>query len=407
MKKIFLVLLVCSIQVFSQNYFPLHMGNSYQYLVSYSHWFPSLGEYRSKATENITITRDTVVNNLHYYYLLNNFMRYDSLTKKVYILCNSQDTFLIDLSGTSQFNTNTCFINSQYPSGILQNNFTLFGNNVPAIGLYGGDGNTNNNYYWAPGYGIVSNEIHYVDGSTTFNKLLNEAIVFNNGSFIHSKYNYAPSFTVKNQRIQNGIFNLMLYISHPLSDTMLTYKFDYIDTTYLAGYYKKNNDIVPLDTLIFSNIDALLYNINVPLDTSMLNSGYIFYYKAIAKDKGLIPVYASYPDTGFCNINTTSVGKETQLISNYILSQNYPNPFNPSTTIRFTVPSESNVNITVYNSLGSMVKELVKERKSTGDYEVKFDGAGLASGVYFVTLKAASADGKDSFVQTKKMILMK
>jgi hypothetical protein len=87
--------------------------------------------------------------------------------------------------------------------------------------------------------------------------------------------------------------------------------------------------------------------------------------------------------------------------SQFILAQNYPNPFNPYTTIRFQVPNSSFVNLKVYDILGNEVATLVNEEKSTGSYEVEFDASGLSSGIYFYKLQAGS------FVETKKMILMK
>ncbi|MBE0570752.1 MAG: T9SS type A sorting domain-containing protein [Ignavibacteriaceae bacterium] len=96
-------------------------------------------------------------------------------------------------------------------------------------------------------------------------------------------------------------------------------------------------------------------------------------------------------------------------ISAFELYQNYPNPFNPSTSIRFTISSvlasetkqSQLVTLKIYGVLGNEVATLVNEQKPAGSYEVKFDAAGLSSGMYFYTL----ANG--SFVETKKMILLK
>ncbi len=75
---------------------------------------------------------------------------------------------------------------------------------------------------------------------------------------------------------------------------------------------------------------------------------------------------------------------------NYTLDQNYPNPFNPSTTIRYEIPVSQQgfvpVKITVYNSLGQEVAVLVNEEKPAGTYEVKFEIAGLSSGIYYYKL---------------------
>ena len=85
----------------------------------------------------------------------------------------------------------------------------------------------------------------------------------------------------------------------------------------------------------------------------------------------------------------------------YALEQNFPNPFNPTTTIKFSIPKEVQVNLVIYDILGEKVKELKNEVMKPGYYEVNFDAISLASGVYFYRLKAGD------FVQTKKMLLMK
>jgi beta-glucanase (GH16 family) len=85
----------------------------------------------------------------------------------------------------------------------------------------------------------------------------------------------------------------------------------------------------------------------------------------------------------------------------YELDFAYPNPFNPSTSITYYLPKESHVQIEVFNTLGQKVKTLVRKMQSAGKYSVIFDARDLASGVYIYRLKAGS------FVETKKMVLMK
>jgi hypothetical protein len=96
------------------------------------------------------------------------------------------------------------------------------------------------------------------------------------------------------------------------------------------------------------------------------------------------------------NNNTPSA-----LPSEFNLIQNYPNPFNPATTIRFSIPENSNVSIKVYDITGSEVAELINNEMNAGTHEVNFDASNLASGTYIYVLTA-----KD-FVQTKKMQLLK
>jgi hypothetical protein len=83
------------------------------------------------------------------------------------------------------------------------------------------------------------------------------------------------------------------------------------------------------------------------------------------------------------------------------LTQNYPNPFNPSTTIRFSVAQPAPTTLRIYDLLGREVAQLVNERKEPGNYEVRFDASGLASGMYISQFTSGTV------TQTKKMILMR
>jgi len=85
----------------------------------------------------------------------------------------------------------------------------------------------------------------------------------------------------------------------------------------------------------------------------------------------------------------------------YNLEQNYPNPFNPSTTIKFAVTKESNVNLSIYNVLGELVTTLVNEQLKTGYHLYEFNASDLASGVYLYRIIAGD------FVETKKMVLLR
>ena len=81
-------------------------------------------------------------------------------------------------------------------------------------------------------------------------------------------------------------------------------------------------------------------------------------------------------------------GREDATPVEFRLHQNHPNPFNPSTTIRYELPVRSVVELTVHNTLGQRVATLVEGEMEAGYHEAVFDASGLASGVYFYTLKA-------------------
>jgi hypothetical protein len=101
----------------------------------------------------------------------------------------------------------------------------------------------------------------------------------------------------------------------------------------------------------------------------------------------------------------TSVEQASKAVpTHFNISQNYPNPFNPTTTIRYTIPSgmpHSAALLRVFDILGREVAVLVNEEKSAGTYQVDWNAAKMATGIYFYQLKA----GTD--IQTKSMILLK
>jgi len=90
----------------------------------------------------------------------------------------------------------------------------------------------------------------------------------------------------------------------------------------------------------------------------------------------------------------------------FTLSGNYPNPFNPTTTISFSIPSDGNVELIVYNIRGQKVKTLISGTQPTGVYNVTWNGKdendrSVSSGVYLYKLRSS---GKTA---VKKMLLLK
>ena len=88
------------------------------------------------------------------------------------------------------------------------------------------------------------------------------------------------------------------------------------------------------------------------------------------------------------------------------VNQNYPNPFNPFTTLRYDLPKDEFVSITIYDLLGNVINNLVNNNQSSGYRSVQWNaknnqGQPVAAGVYFYSIEAGE------FRQTKKMILLK
>jgi hypothetical protein len=108
---------------------------------------------------------------------------------------------------------------------------------------------------------------------------------------------------------------------------------------------------------------------------------------------------------------TLSVDQTEGAPTEFRLGQNYPNPFNPITTIAYQLSSDAAVNVTVFNLLGQEVKTLVHTNQSSGYYTVQWNGTDqnnktVSSGVYLYKIIAQSA-GKNVFISTKKMLLLK
>ena len=102
------------------------------------------------------------------------------------------------------------------------------------------------------------------------------------------------------------------------------------------------------------------------------------------------------------NDYVTSVTLASENIpDSYKLAQNYPNPFNPSTTIGFSIPEESFVELKVFDVLGNEVATLAKDNYAAGTYKTNFNGGNYPSGIYLARITAGS------FIQTRKMMLLK
>ena len=97
---------------------------------------------------------------------------------------------------------------------------------------------------------------------------------------------------------------------------------------------------------------------------------------------------------------------EASIPETFALDQNYPNPFNPVTTITFSLPVPSHVNLSVYNVLGQKVITLEKGWVNTGNHQTLWNGRdaqgnAVSSGLYFYSLEA------ENFRQVKKMLFLK
>jgi hypothetical protein len=85
----------------------------------------------------------------------------------------------------------------------------------------------------------------------------------------------------------------------------------------------------------------------------------------------------------------------------FALEQNYPNPFNPATTIGYSLPKSSEVDLAVYDVSGKLAAVLVRGTQTAGAHKIVWEAAGMASGMYFVKMRAGD------FQATRKILLLR
>jgi hypothetical protein len=184
----------------------------------------------------------------------------------------------------------------------------------------------------------------------------------------------------------------------PNTESDLSHYFVYKDVTsgFVPNIYNLVASILK-DSSVFRDHDFVL--------------GETYYYRISAWDT--MGHRSEYSDE--LKVEATSVGEyveEDNRPPMYQLSQNYPNPFNSETVIWYYLPDvgyqPAEVEVTIYNLLGKLVRTLVKTRQYPGEHKVTWDGKDdlgkeVASGIYFYRLKVSGLE----LVKPKKMVLLR
>lgn len=298
-------------------------------------------------------------------------------------------------------------LNTIYVLSIASYGDTIFAGTESYGGIYVSTNNGNNWRIASNGMTGISTRKIVIDGEKIFAGCENGGVFLstNNGTNWKSINNGLLSTSIWSLEISNGnlyagtldlgIFKSSNYgvswnsISNGISSEIITAisasdniiiagtyeKGIFLSTDYGESWIKKNQGLWRDDYRIYS---LLIYNNHIY--SGVLN--FSLWKRSISDI-----------------VNIQSVSSE--IPENYYLYQNYPNPFNPETKIKFNIPQNNFVNLSVYDLLGQKVKVLVNENLSPGTYEFSFDGLNLPSGVYFYKLDVGN------FTQTKKMTLIK
>ena len=232
----------------------------------------------------------------------------------------------------------------------------------------------------------VSYFVHENNSSFVNYSSLNE-IVFSNETIVHNngyQQNYSHS-------VLHGNFIHIAWIEHGLGNPDIFYGVMEIGNDELVNIRRVNQDstsgeVTQKDpTLLWAN-----------------NSLFCFWSDGRS---GLYQVYLSKAtlDTQTVNIGYANSGILPDSISLYSA---YPNPFNPTTTLRYDLPEDAQVNITIYDMMGRQVSTLVSSQQSAGYKSVQWNannsaGQPVSAGVYLYQIRAGE------FVQTRKMVLLK
>jgi hypothetical protein len=168
-----------------------------------------------------------------------------------------------------------------------------------------------------------------------------------------------------------------------------------------GSYTNANGDACDINFNIYYDpflVDTLNSDFSLKAESNCIDAGNSIIYDKFFKDTdGTIPEIGSY----FFEQKPTSVIDLEYSNTPALLLQNYPNPFYSTTSIRYHLNSNSHVQIIIYDISGRILKTLVNQSQTEGEYSVSFDASGLERGIYIFKLRA------DSFEQSHKMLLLR
>lgn len=233
-----------------------------------------------------------------------------------------------------------------------------------------------------------TNQTQYYDGNYTFIKFLNSSTGFAGSSGSNPWVGVLWKTTNGGALWYNTYYDYSMYPTsinfNPNNNIILTFS-GYVNSEYV-GKIMLSTDMGINWSIVYNTSGENIY------DMSFCDS----IHGIACGSKGLI--LFSYPPGKSTNVKNNS---NNDVPSSYFLYQNYPNPFNPTTSIKYSVSSNQNVRLFVYDILGKEVETLVNEKQSPGMYEVTFDGSKFASGIYFYQMKTGD------FIEAKRMVLIK
>jgi len=398
-------------QYIGNNFFPLGIGNKWQYYYSATNG--------ARQISKDEVVKDSVINNLTYYKLSgskNDWVRYSEEDKKLFIYWNDSDyvymNYILNESSTfshMDFNSHTI----RNVSIIAPGEYSVFDSSFFYRGYYYIVGNIFFDSYtfrYAESLGEIYYRIHSEGpggSSVTGIRKIIRAIINDGDTTRYLSDHQKPLIDINPVLITNDFsLNLNFTVDHAYTYSNSNGFFNFIDTVLLNSYYFNGDSTVSNLTILLNNeTNTINYSVDIELDSTLMKNDYDYFYGIYAVDKGIVRENSLSPDSGFYKLiydtTATLVPQSEPEVLTYYLKQNYPNPFNPTTSIQYAIIKRQWVTLKVFDLLGNELATLLDEEKPAGNYKITFNGAGLSSGIYFYRLKAGS------FIQTKKMILLK
>jgi len=393
-----------------QNYFPLTVGNKWQYFYKHSDG--------PKYVYIDSVAADTIINNMKYFNvqgLKNDWVRYSETDKKLYIRYNDSDYIYMDYNlnaGTNYSHLN--FYNHEIREiEVIEPGYIMFDDTYHYKGFFYTTGSL---YFYseivkhAEGLGEVQFDDWWhgpVGTSGSEERKLIRAIIIDEDSTRYLSDQKKPAVAINPILVTNEFdIDLIFKVNHAYSFYYQGDLHDFTDSVLFYSYYANDDTILSSDTtLILAEPNTVDYIVPLILDSTLMKNDYKFYYKIYAVDKGIVPEHSTSPDTGYYELiydpNPVSIDENNNIILKYSLYQNYPNPFNPVTEIEYSIKDEGNVELIIFDVLGRKVKTLVNQRQSNGNYKIPFDASVLSSGIYLYQLRV------NDFIETKKMVLLR
>jgi hypothetical protein len=241
----------------------------------------------------------------------------------------------------------------------------------------------------------------YFNEDTSVMRIYRNGIADSENNIIVSGYigNVGKDWDYLTTKISSGgeeLWTVNFASTEGLNDHVFDITLDKDDNIYVTGESVDINNVGPCYTVKYSKDGEFLWKYRLHPDNAKTTGA----IKVFTDDSNNVYIGGSSTDGtnigGYVLVKLKQTGSVDVSIdksnqpAEFALEQNYPNPFNPSTTIRYTVPSESIITIKIYDVLGNEIQTLVNEGKAAGSYVVEFNASNIASGVYICKMTSLS-----------------